>query len=83
MKKIIIEIVDDRQFFEYKELYGPALLTVFARMNGRTVGIVASQPIKYAGASGVQECEKATDFICLCDSFNIPMIFYMILLDSE
>jgi acetyl-CoA carboxylase carboxyltransferase component len=75
MKKMISEIVDDRHFFEYKELYGPALLTVFARMNGRTVGIIANQPMKYAGASGVQECEKAADFICLCDSFNIPMIF--------
>ena len=75
MKEIITEIVDDRQFFEYKELFGPALLTVFARLAGRTVGIIASQPMKYAGAAGVQECEKATDFICLCDSFNIPMVF--------
>ncbi|WP_251553663.1 acyl-CoA carboxylase subunit beta [Neobacillus muris] len=75
MKKIIAELVDDRQFFEYKALYGAALITVFARMNGRTVGIIASQPIKYAGAAGVQECEKATDFIVLCDSYHIPLIF--------
>ncbi|WP_040209105.1 acyl-CoA carboxylase subunit beta [Neobacillus jeddahensis] len=75
MKKIIAELVDNGRFFEYKALYGAALITVFARMNGRTVGIIANQPIKYAGAAGVQECEKATDFICLCDSFHIPMIF--------
>ncbi len=75
MKEIITELVDDHSFFEYKERYGPALLTILSRMNGRTVGIIASQPIKYAGAAGVQECEKATDFICLCDSFHIPLIF--------
>jgi acetyl-CoA carboxylase carboxyltransferase component len=75
MKKIVSEIVDDHQFFEYKEFYGQALLTLFARLDGRVVGIVANQPKKYAGAAGVQECEKATDFICLCDSFHIPLIF--------
>ncbi|WP_462413298.1 acyl-CoA carboxylase subunit beta [Neobacillus sp. Marseille-QA0830] len=75
MKKIIAEIVDDHRYFEYRALHGPALLTVFARMGGRTVGVIASQPMKYAGAAGVQECEKATDFIVLCDSFHIPMIF--------
>ncbi|WP_456279255.1 acyl-CoA carboxylase subunit beta [Bacillus sp. AK128] len=75
MKKIIAEIVDDHQYFEFKELFGQALITVFARLNGRVVGIVANQPKKYAGAAGVQECEKATDFICLCDSFHIPLVF--------
>ncbi|MBM7662031.1 acetyl-CoA carboxylase carboxyltransferase component [Bacillus mesophilus] len=75
MKKIISEIVDEHTFFEYKEYYGGALLTMFARLDGRVVGIVANQPKIYAGAAGVQECEKATDFICLCDSFHIPLIF--------
>ncbi|MGM0900346.1 MAG: acyl-CoA carboxylase subunit beta [Bacillota bacterium] len=75
MKKVIKEIVDDGQFMELKALYGEALITALARINGRVVGIIANQPMKFAGAAGAKECEKATDFICLCDSYNIPLIF--------
>ncbi|UOR10559.1 acyl-CoA carboxylase subunit beta [Halobacillus amylolyticus] len=75
MNKIIAEIVDDGEFFEYKPMFGPALLTVLSHLNGKVVGIVANQPNKYAGAAGVQECEKAADFICLCDSYHIPLVF--------
>ncbi|OHR65771.1 methylmalonyl-CoA decarboxylase [Bacillus sp. HMSC76G11] len=75
MKEIIREIVDNQQFFEYKSAYGEGLVTVFSRMNGRVVGIVANQPKKFAGAAGPKECDKATDFICLCDSYHIPLIF--------
>ncbi|WP_283154160.1 acyl-CoA carboxylase subunit beta [Guptibacillus hwajinpoensis] len=75
MKKVLKELVDNGEFFELKPEFGPALLTVLSRIGGRTVGIIANQPMKYAGAAGVQECEKATDFICMCDSFHIPLIF--------
>lgn len=75
MKKVIQSIVDEGTFFEIKSLYGPALLTVFARMNGRVVGIIANQPKKFAGSAGPHECDKATEFICLCDSHHIPLIF--------
>ncbi|TKD71280.1 acyl-CoA carboxylase subunit beta [Pseudalkalibacillus hwajinpoensis] len=75
MKKVIQELVDEGDFLELKPLYGPALLTLLSRINGRSVGIIASQPLYYAGAAGKEECEKATDFICLCDSFHIPLIF--------
>lgn len=75
MKKVIKLIVDDEEYFELKSLYGTALITVLARINGRVVGMIANQPMKFAGAAGAKECEKATDFICLCDSYNIPLIF--------
>lgn len=75
MKAILKELVDDGEYFEYKASYGQALLTVLTHLNGRVVGIIANQPNKYAGAAGPKECEKATDFICLCDSFHIPLIF--------
>ncbi|WP_412178103.1 acyl-CoA carboxylase subunit beta [Planococcus glaciei] len=75
MHRILAEIVDDGEYFEYKAAYGEALLAAFAHMGGRAVGIIANQPKKYAGAAGPKECEKATDFICLCDSFHIPLIF--------
>jgi acetyl-CoA carboxylase carboxyltransferase component len=75
MKKLINTIVDKGSFFELKPFFGEALITGLARLNGRVVGIVANQPMKYAGAAGPNECDKATDFICLCDSYHIPLIF--------
>jgi len=75
MRRLIRMVVDEGIFFELKEYYARALLTGMARLNGRVVGIVASQPMFNAGASGPKECDKAIEFICLCDSYNIPMIF--------
>ncbi|MFV8828002.1 acyl-CoA carboxylase subunit beta [Alkalihalobacterium sp. APHAB7] len=75
MKKVIKAIVDDGQFFELKPLFGKSLLTGLAHLDGRVVGIIANQPIQFAGSSGAEECDKATDFICLCDSYHIPIIF--------
>ena len=75
MKRLIKVLVDDGIFFEIKEYFGRALITGLARLNGRVVGFLASQPMFNAGAAGPQECDKAIDFICLCDSYNIPMVF--------
>ena len=75
MYKIIKAIVDDGKYLSLKPYFGKALITCLARMNGRTVGIIASQTTHNAGATGPDECEKATSFIVLCDSFNIPLIF--------
>jgi acetyl-CoA carboxylase carboxyltransferase component len=75
MKRLIRRLVDDEDFFELKPFFGPALITGLARMNGRVVGIMANQPMKNGGAAGPQECDKATEFICLCDSYHIPLIF--------
>lgn len=75
MKKVIKEIVDDGKYFELKSLFGKALITCLSRIDGRVVGIIANNPMMYAGAAGPMECEKATDFIVLCDSYNIPLIF--------
>lgn len=75
MFKVIIAIVDDGRYLILKPYYDPSLITCLARMNGHVVGIIASQPMYYAGAGGPGACEKATSFIVLCDSFNIPLIF--------
>jgi len=75
MRQVIKEIVDDGKFLELKPHYGKALVTCLGRMNGRTIGIIGSQTLYNAGATGPDECEKATDFIVMCDSFNIPLIF--------
>jgi acetyl-CoA carboxylase carboxyltransferase component len=75
MFKIIAAIVDNGKYLTIKPYYDQSLITCLARMNGRTVGIIASQPLYYAGAGGPGACEKAASFIVLCDSFNIPLIF--------
>ncbi|MCX6004662.1 MAG: methylmalonyl-CoA decarboxylase [Chloroflexi bacterium] len=75
MFKIIKSIVDDGRYFVLKPYYDPSLITCLARMNGRVVGIIANQPMYNAGAGGPGSCEKATSFIVLCDSYNIPLIF--------
>lgn len=75
MKKIIEVLVDDGITFEYQRKFGKGLITTFAHLNGHVVGMIANQPNQYAGAPGPQECQKATEFICLCDSNHIPLIF--------
>ncbi len=74
MYQVIKEIVDDKKYFDIRPFYGKALITCLARMNGRVVGIIANQTLHNAGAAGPDECDKATNFICLCDSFNIPLV---------
>ena len=75
MHFLIKRIVDDGKYFEIKAGYGKSLITCLARVGGRVVGFIANNPFFDAGAPGIQACNKATSFICLCDSFNIPLVF--------
>jgi acetyl-CoA carboxylase carboxyltransferase component len=74
MSRVVKDMVDDGKMFILKPFFGKSLITCLARMNGRVVGILANQVLYNVGAAGAQECEKATSFIVLCDSFNIPII---------
>ena len=74
MYRVIKQIVDDGKYFDLKPFFGTVLITCLARMNGRVVGFIANQPWHKGGAAGPEECEKATCFITLCDSYNIPLI---------
>jgi len=74
MKKIIRTVVDKDSFFELKAGYGKTGITALARLNGRTVGIVATNPLHKGGALDVAACQKITSFLVLCDSFNIPLV---------
>jgi acetyl-CoA carboxylase carboxyltransferase component len=75
MNQLIKLIVDDGRYLQIKSEFAKALITCLARLDGRVVGIIANNPMFNAGAPDVPACEKATSFICLCDSFNIPLIF--------
>ncbi|HEY91727.1 MAG TPA: hypothetical protein G4O07_07820 [Dehalococcoidia bacterium] len=75
MYQVIRTIVDDGKYLPVKKNFAATLITCLARMDGRTIGIVANQTLYKAGAAGPDECDKASDFIVMCDTFNIPIIF--------
>ncbi len=74
IKQIISSIVDKSDFYEIHELFAPNVVVGFARMGGKTIGIVANQPQFIAGALDIDSSNKAARFIRFCDSFNIPIV---------
>jgi acetyl-CoA carboxylase carboxyltransferase component len=75
MKNVIRAIVDDETFFEIKELYAREVITGFARIDGRAVGIVANQPSVKGGVLFVESSNKAARFIQICSAFGLPLLF--------
>jgi len=66
--------VDDGEFFELKPRWARNMVVGFARLDGRSVGFVANQPMFLAGSIDVDGADKAARFIRLCDAFNIPLV---------
>jgi len=76
MRKVLAVIFDRESLLELKPLFDGSLVTALARLDGQPVGVLANNSMSNAGALGPGACEKATSFICLCDSFHIPMVFF-------
>lgn len=76
MHQVILAVVDNHDFLEVQESYGMSIIIGFARINGSTVGIVASQPKVMAGCLDYNSSWKAARFVRFCDSFNIPIITF-------
>jgi len=76
IKELIEEVVDDKYFFEVMGSFAPNIVIGFARMGGKTVGIVANQPAFLAGVLDIDASDKAARFIRLCDCFDIPIITF-------
>ncbi len=74
MTGVIRSIVDNGEFFEPHEHYARNIIVCFARLNGRTIGIIANQPMFLSGCLDIDASDKATRFIRFCDSFNIPIL---------
>jgi methylmalonyl-CoA decarboxylase alpha subunit len=74
MKNIIKMIVDNGEFYEVQPFFAQNIITCFARMDGRTVGIIASQPKVMAGCMEINTSDKSARFIRFCDAFNIPLV---------
>jgi acetyl-CoA carboxylase carboxyltransferase component len=77
MRKILDCIVDRGSLFEMKARYARNIVTALARINGKVVGLIANNPLHKGGAIDVDACEKATAFMVMCDSFNIPLVFFV------
>jgi len=76
MKDVIGKVVDDNYFFEIQESYAKNIIIGFARLGGRSVGIVANQPQFFAGALDYKAAIKGARFVRFCDAFNIPIITF-------
>jgi acetyl-CoA carboxylase carboxyltransferase component len=75
MYEVIGQVVDAGSFFEIKRLFAQEIITGFARIGGRAVGIVANQPKVKGGVLMVDSADKAARFIWLCNAFNIPLVY--------
>jgi acetyl-CoA carboxylase carboxyltransferase component len=77
MLVVIEKIVDDGRFFPIHAAFGRSLITALARIGGRPIGIVASQPAFMGGVLDNDAADKAAHFVNLCDSFHLPLVFLM------
>lgn len=75
VRKVIKAVADLNSTFELKERYGKSVATVFGRLDGKSVGFIANNPMFKGGALDADACQKITSFMVLCDSFNVPLVF--------
>ncbi len=77
IKELILKVVDEGDFFELGEAFGRNIITGFARMEGRSIGIVANQPMVLAGVLDSDASRKAARFVRFCDAFDIPIVTFV------
>jgi propionyl-CoA carboxylase beta chain len=74
MHRVIEHLLDDGDFLETQPLFAPNIVCGFGRVEGHAVGIVANQPMQFAGTLDIDASEKAARFVRTCDAFNLPVI---------
>ncbi len=77
MKELIVKVADDGDFFELQGDYAKNIVIGFVRLEGKTVGVVANQPLVLAGCLDIKASTKAARFIRFCDAFNIPVLTFV------
>jgi acetyl-CoA carboxylase carboxyltransferase component len=77
VRDVIRAVVDNSDFFEIMELYARNMVIGFGRINGKTAGFVANQPLEMAGVLDVDSSDKAARFIRYCNAFNIPIVTFV------
>jgi propionyl-CoA carboxylase beta chain len=77
MHRVIEGVVDDGEFLEVHALFAPNMVVGFGRVEGHSVGVVANQPLHFAGTLDIDASEKAARFVRTCDAFNIPVLTFV------
>jgi propionyl-CoA carboxylase beta chain len=77
MHTVIEAVLDDNEFLEVQPLFAPNIVVGFGRVEGRSVGIVANQPLQLAGTLDIDASEKAARFVRTCDAFNIAVLTFV------
>jgi len=76
MKAIITSVLDDNDFLEVQQLWATSIVCGFGRIEGRSVGVVANNPMQFAGTLDIDASEKAARFVRTCDAFNVPVLTF-------
>jgi propionyl-CoA carboxylase beta chain len=77
MHTVLEAVLDDGEFLEVQPLFAPNILVGFGRVEGRSVGVVANQPMQFAGTLDIDASEKAARFVRTCDAFNVPVLTFV------
>ncbi|MFI0353744.1 acyl-CoA carboxylase subunit beta [Actinomadura sp. 9N407] len=77
MRTVIEHVLDDGEFLEVQELFAPNIVVGFGRVEGHSVGVVANQPMQFAGTLDIHASEKAARFVRTCDAFNVPVLTFV------
>ncbi|MCW2823032.1 MAG: accD5 1, partial [Marmoricola sp.] len=77
MHTVITSVLDDEEFLEVMPLFAPNIVVGYGRVEGRSVGVVANQPMQFAGTLDIDASEKAARFVRTCDAFNIPVLTFV------
>jgi propionyl-CoA carboxylase beta chain len=77
MHTVIEAILDDQEFLEVMPLFAPNIIVGYGRVEGKSVGVVANQPMQFAGTLDIDASEKAARFVRTCDAFNIPVLTFV------
>jgi propionyl-CoA/long-chain acyl-CoA carboxylase carboxyl transferase subunit len=77
MHTVIEKVLDDGEFLEVMPLFAPNIIIGFGRVEGRSVGVVANNPMQFAGTLDIDASEKAARFVRTCDAFNVPILTFV------
>jgi len=77
MHEVVRAVLDEEDFLEVHPLFAPNIVVGFGRVEGRPVGVVANQPMQFAGTLDIDASEKAARFVRTCDAFNIPVLTFV------
>ena len=77
MHAVIEAVLDDEEFLEVQPLFAPNIIIGYGRVEGRPVGVVANQPMQFAGTLDIDASEKAARFVRTCDAFNVPVLTFV------